>query len=641
MSPKRLIAATPLALAAATVIAAAAAGAGRPAALVRVDQVGYTSGAPKQALLMTARRLHAAPFTVVDDRGHVVYRGRSGRDRGAWNARFRHTYVLDFTHLRASGRFSVRALGRASPPFAIAPASSLYAPLAAREVTFFQEQRDGPDVVATALPRAPAHLHDAEAAVSTRPKYRGLRLVGPPRPTGVAADVAGGWFDAGDYLKFTETASFDDVMLLLAARDYPDVSSDLMAEARFGTDWLLKMWDERRGVLYYQVGVGDGNGRILGDHDVWRLPQVDDARGDRRGSPRYFLSHRPVFAANRPGHKISPNLAGRTAAAFALCAQVFGAVDPAYAHRCLLAGQRLYALADWHWQGPATTSVPRAYYAEPESADDMELGAIELYIATDAGSAPDLPHQDPYDYMEPAATWADAYMSSRRAGQESLNLYDVSGVAHYDLYRVMEATGNTNDLETDAAQVLRDLHDQLALGAHLAARDPFSLGNPAGRTDTVPHALGYAIEAGLYRRLTGRAAFDAFAQRELDWVLGDNAWGASFIVGAGSAYPRCLAHQVANLEGSLDGRGRVLAGATVDGPTAGGDVGQLGAPDGFRRCPRHGGDRLRALDGRGSRYLDDVRSPVTSEPSDDYAALALLAFTQASEPGRVPQLNLP
>jgi len=109
-----------------------------------------------------------------------------------------------------------------------------------------------------------------------------------------------------------------DTLLLYTARDYPSGVSDpsaLLAEARFGTDWLLKMWDAQQRVLYFQVGIGDGNnGSILGDHDLWRLPQADDRSSASPRSPRYFATHRPVFAANAPGRPISPYLAGRVAA---------------------------------------------------------------------------------------------------------------------------------------------------------------------------------------------------------------------------------------------------------------------------------------------------------------------------------------
>ena len=142
------------------------------------------------------------------------------------------------------------------------------------------------------------------------PTYRGGKLLGKPLATGEHIDASGGWFDAGDYLKFVETASFTDVMLLYAAREYLTAFSDptaLLAETRHGTDWLLKMWDQNRRVLYFQVGIGDGNGgSVLGDHDLWRLPQADDASHAKPGSPTWFAVRRPVFAANAPERPSAP-----------------------------------------------------------------------------------------------------------------------------------------------------------------------------------------------------------------------------------------------------------------------------------------------------------------------------------------------
>jgi hypothetical protein len=149
--------------------------------------------------------------------------------------------------------------------------------------------------------------------------------------------------------------------------------------------------------------------------------------------------------------------------------------------------------------------------------------------------------------------------------------------------------------------------------------------------DTVPHALGYAIQARLLDTVSGNPEFERLAQTQLDWVLGANAWGSTFTVGAGSVFPKCLSHQVANLSGSLTGQGAILRGATVDGPTALANIRELGAPDGFRRCPPDGRDPFAALRGRNTAYLDDVRSADTSEPSNDYVVLALLAFAQQAE----------
>src|SRR4029078_3860312 len=93
-------------------------------------------------------------------------------------------------------------------------------------------------------------------------------------------------------------------------------------EARFGTDWLLRMWDDAHSTLYYQVGIGSGNSGIVGDHDIWRLPQDDDPSGGTDARDR-SIRERRVFRAAPANSLITPNLAGRLAAVFAECFVVF------------------------------------------------------------------------------------------------------------------------------------------------------------------------------------------------------------------------------------------------------------------------------------------------------------------------------
>jgi endoglucanase len=607
--------------------------------LFRFNQVGYSTTLPKRVLAMTTRAVPSRRFSVTGAGGRTVLRG-SATGPVRWNTR-RLVYTLDISGLRAPGRYVVRFAAARSPALRVAAADGLYRPLTANAVAFLQDQRDGPEVLPGPLRRVGAHLRDASAAVYAIPHYRADTLLGGLVPTGAHVDVAGGWFDAGDYLKFVQTASFTDSVLLFTLRSYPAGVANraaLSAEARFGTDWLLKMWDQADRVLYYQVGIGDGNGHsILGDHDLWRLPQADDARNPKPDSPTYYESYRPVFAANAPGAPISPNLAGRVAGAFALCAQVFASSDPAYAHRCLLAGQTIYDQADTHPRGQLLTTSPYAYYDETEWRDDMQFGATELYLATQqalaTASAGGLPHTSPIYYLAAAGQWANAYIEAPASGEDSLNLYDVSTLADYDLIAILRqpsaqallAANPTVQVPTDVPSLLEDRSDQLRLGERLARQEPFGLANPATNLDTVAHALGYAIEARMYDQLAHTSAFAAFAQQQLDWVLGANAWGSSFIVGAGSIYPHCLASQIPNLAGSLSGRGAIMLGATVEGPTAPADVRGLELPEGARRCSQAG---FAAFDGHGLAYRDDVRSSASSEPTDDLAALTLLAAAQ-------------
>jgi endoglucanase len=608
--------------------------------LFRFNQVGYVQGEAKRVLAMTPRPVRSRAFVVLGAHGRAVARGRA-RGPVRWSRRY-VVYTLDFS-VRLPGRYTIRFAGRRSPPLRVRTAATLYEPLTADALSFLADQRDGPEQLPGPLDRRPSHLRDASATVYAPPRYHGTTLLGGLDPTGAHIDASGGWFDAGDYLKFVETASFTDSVLLFTLRSFPAGVADrgaLEREARFGTDWLLKMWDETDRVLYYQVGIGDGNGRtILGDHDLWRLPQADDARDPKPGSPTYYESYRPVFAANAPGAPISPNLAGRTAAAFALCAQVFAASDPAYAHRCLLAGQTLYDQADTAPRGDLLTTSPYAYYDETEWRDDMELGATELYLATQralaAGPAATagLPHTALAYYLQQAAVWANAYIEAPASGEDSLNLYDVSTLADYDLVQILRTPLALElrrglDIPANPASLLEDRLDQLHLALQLASQEPFGLANPATNLDTVAHALGYSVQATMYDELAHSSAFAAFAQSQLDWVLGANAWGSSFVVGAGSVFPHCLASQIPNLAGSLTGRGAVMVGATVEGPTAPAGLRGLELPEGARPCPVSGRDPFAAFDGHDLAYLDDVRASSSSEPTDDLAALTLLASAQ-------------
>ena len=87
---------------------------------------------------------------------------------------------------------------------------------------------------------------------------------------GGPVDVEGGWFDAGDYLKFTFTAAYADGLLYAAARALGSrAPASLLSEARYGTRWLNEMWHPRTRTLYLQVGIGSGNETtFFGDHDL-------------------------------------------------------------------------------------------------------------------------------------------------------------------------------------------------------------------------------------------------------------------------------------------------------------------------------------------------------------------------------------
>ncbi len=622
----------------AIVAACALAGAGEgtaatapPAAFVRVDQAGYPAAAAKRAYLLAGGAEAGAAFTVTGAGGRTVLTGRVGPDLGRWSARFAHVYAIDFSRLRAAGTYTIAVAGAAaSPPFRIATGAALSARPIRNALAFYQDERDGPDFIPSPLRTAPGHLNDAHAMTYVTPKVDGDgNFAGSLKPLGVRIDAAGGWWDAGDYLKLVETTSYTDTVLLAAVRDFPRPmhvrvhGHTFAAEAAFGVRWLLRMWDDRTRTLYYQVGIGEGNDRTLGDHDIWRLPQADDRYGGTSRAARY-IRHRPVFRAGPPGSPVSPNLAGRDAAAFGLCFQVYRRTHPALAARCLRAGEHIFALADTA-PGRLLTVIPFDFYPETEWRDDLELGATELALATAHGHLPaGLPHRRSRYYLRLAAHWAHAYITGPNDAADTLNLYDTSGLAHYDLVRAIRAAHDPRRLQVTPAGLLRDLRRQLGRAQAQGRTDPFGFGFPWAAYDTTSHGFGLAVMAGEYDQLTHGRRYAVAGARWLGNVLGANAWGVALAVGDGTTFPHCMQHQVANLAGSLDGAAPILAGAVVEGPNSAATTGVVPP---MRLCPGTGTDRFARFNSA-AVFRDNVQSYSTVEPAIDLTATSPLAFAR-------------
>jgi endoglucanase len=509
----------------------------------------------------------------------------------------------------------------------------VYTQSIANSLHFYQDERDGPNYIPSALRTAAAHLNDQNAMTYLTPNYNAGsgRFSGDLTSLGKRINASGGWWDAGDYLKFVQTTSYTVAVLLSGVRDFPaqmgsgSAKSNFTAEAKFGVQWLLKMWNDPSRTLYYQVGIGNGNGKTRGDHDLWRLPQEDDTFGGSDPVDRY-IRNRPVFRAGPPGSKISPNLAGRDAAVFAECFQVYKTSAPALAARCLTAAEHVYDLADTNPSGDLLTVIPFSFYPEDEWQSDLELGATELYFAVASGGLPaGLPHTDPSFYLQDAAHWAHAYMTGPFDAGDTLNLYDVSGLAHYDLVRAIRQAGNPSGLESTGSALLADMKKELDGAVAQANTDPFGFGFPWDNYDTTTHGAGLSVEASEYDQLTRTATYAPEADRWLANILGANAWGTSLIVGDGSTFPNCMQHQVTNITGSLDGSPPILAGAAVEGPNSFAAKGSL---SGMRACPPDGVDTFAQFNGTTAVYQDNVQSYSTVEPAIDLTASSPLAFAR-------------
>jgi len=599
---------------------------------IRLNQVGYQPTAPKSAYVMLPARVASVPFTITDAKGRVVYRGVSRDDVGAWNAGYQAVYLLSFSGLHRCGTYQVRVGSTVSVTFKIANGSALYGPLVDNAVRYFTSERDGADVEHDVLSREPANLTDEKADVYATPSYDDNdNLLGTLKKVGGPVNVSGGWFDAGGgYEKFGYTASYADALMLIAARGNAGQSSTLKPEAEYGLQWITKLWNPSLKVLYMQVGIGNGNASntIQGDYNFWFLPQQEDmldvAKGGNPGPTAFYVKYRPVFEAAAPGQKVSPDLAGRYAADFALGAQLARGSN---ARHDLSLARSVYADAKTTDVGQLVTAYPNDYYPGTEWKSDMLWGATEIALADERLG---VPRAQLRADLAVAARWARAYIvQGHPAGSDTLNLYDTGAIAESELLQAMRASRMAPAIAPRL--LVNDLAAQLQVGETWAKGDPFALGTDLGSADAAPHAFGLYVTNELYRQAGGSARYQAFAQQQLNFALGANAWGSSFVVGAGTTYPHCMQSEIANLAGSLTGHGDIQLGAVTDGPSSPGNFVGLGTVSGMRACSA---GSFSAFNNSSAAYEDNVVSWPSVEPADDYTAISLFAFSMGASSGR-------
>src|SRR5687767_5473176 len=188
----------------------------------------------------------------------------------------------------------------------------------------------------------------------------------------VGHNLTGGWYDAGDHVKFNFPMAFSATMLAWGGIDFAagyNASAQmtyLKRNLRFVNDYFIKCHTAPN-ELYGQVGNGGT------DHAWW-------------GSAEVMAMTRPAYKidASKPGS----DLAAETAAAMAAASILFKTDDAAYSTTLLNHAIQLYNFADTY-RGKYSSSITDAagyYNSYSGYNDELVWGAIWLYRATNDAS---------------------------------------------------------------------------------------------------------------------------------------------------------------------------------------------------------------------------------------------------------------
>ncbi|MEM7595440.1 MAG: glycoside hydrolase family 9 protein [Cyanobacteria bacterium P01_A01_bin.83] len=362
----------------------------------------------------------------------------------------------------------------------------------------------------------------------------------------VGRDLTGGYFDAGDHIKFIQPMAFSSTMLAWGGVDYKQAYAqsgqldELRDAVKWGTDWFLKAheMDSAGKTERLWVQVGDKT-----DHYHWVPPEEIANK-----------TARPSFAIdrNRPGS----DAAAGTASALASASMLFRGVDDAYADELLKNAEALYEFAETY-KGKYSDSVPQAspfYTSWSGYGDELALGGAWLYRAT--GDSKYLSKAENYfkNNVGGLGDWSYAtddhsYGAATLLAKESSDPFFKNQTKGW-LDTWVQGGGSVN----------------------------YTNGGFAHRANwaSVPVTMSTAFAAEWYNdHVEANSGYSDFANNQVDYVLGDNPANLSYVVGFGDKYPERTHHRgsagSAPLDGSSQVNDHILYGAVVGGPESADD----------------------------------------------------------------------
>lgn len=582
-------------------------------ACIRINQLGYASNSLKIAVYGSNKEISATRFELINTANNtIVFDATVGVNYGKYGP-FNNTYRLDFSAFNTSGKYIIRAGDIVSPSFIID--ASVYDGAADFCLRYMRQQRSG----FNSFLKDSCHTHD------------GYTLYAPV-PDSTHIDVTGGWHDASDYLQYSTTSANATYHLLAAYRDFPNVFkdeksangldgknniADVLDEAKWGLDWLLKM-HPKDDWLFNQLG--DDR-----DHRGMRIPKEDTnfyGRGLER--PVYFCNGKPQvrgkFMNNTTG---VASTAGKFSSAFALGSELFFNIDREYANTLNEKSFTAYLLGIKKPGVAQTASVLSPYiYAEDNWTDDMEL-ASALMFSKETYTYDRIKHEESrIAHSKPGDDFlAFAYMNALKEpitpwlGKDTAKHYQwypFINVGHYELAKELK------DKRRDT--LIQFYKEGIDCVWQKAKSNAFYRGIPfiwCSNNLTV----SFAIQCYWYRQLSGDNTYMPLEQACFDWIFGCNPWGTSMVYGLPSwgDTPTDLHSAFTHL------KNYPIDGGLVDGPV------YTSIYKNLIGIQLYNGDEYAAYQSDLAVYHDDYGDYSTNEPTMDGTAslIYLLAAAQS------------
>ncbi|KAE8690648.1 Endoglucanase 24 [Hibiscus syriacus] len=341
-------------------------------------------------------------------------------------------------------------------------------------------------------------------------------------------DLTGGYYDAGDNVKFGFPMAFTTTMLAWSVIEFgelmpPNELRNAPVAIRQATDYLLKTISQPNRIF---VQVGDP----YMDHNCWERPEDMD-------------TERIVYAVDAPSS--ASEVAAETAASLAASSMAFRSVDPGYAETLLRSSDRIFQFAD-NFRG--------AYSDNAHIRDGDEL------------------------------LWGAAWLRGASQDNSFLNYIENNS-------KTLGAGDNINEFGWNNKHAGLNV---LVSKLHVLI-NPDSSSSHIYYTPVYATTISFLLVYANYLDRTSQAVNcgnlivsplspRTIAKKQVDYILGDNPMGLSYMVGYGNHFPQWIHHRGSSLPSVKDHPGfiackegsvyfnssnpnpNVLVGAIVGGP---------------------------------------------------------------------------
>lgn len=457
---------------------------------IHTNQVGYLPNADKIAVFK-GENLEGTTFDVVDaNTNEVVYSGTLSNEKVYSKANETLCYG-DFSNVKTEGTYYIQTetLGK-SYNFNIA--SNTYDSLLNDTLKMFYLQRCGTEVEDTNVGHSTCH--DTLATI-----YGTTEKI----------DVSGGWHDAGDYGRYVVAGSKAVADLLLAYDNNPSIFTDsvgipesgngiadILDEVRYELDWLLKMQDLSTGGVHHKVTCANFPGYIMPQYETEELivtPVTTTATAD--------------FCA-----------------VMSMAYEYYKDIDQDFAELCLERSKLAYTFLEENpnliYSNPK--DITTGDYGDTNDRDERYWATAQLFKATGDSK-----------YLNDFETMASSMVSSG---------LDWATVGEYGNFAYLSANSelkNPEIVEKISKYVINSANSLVSTSQN----DGYGVSVSKFNWGSNMTIANNGMDLYFANSISENSEYASIANEQLNYLLGKNALGTSFVTGYGTVSPEHPHHR--------------------------------------------------------------------------------------------------